>query len=85
MEKRQGRPARDDGRNARTVANNKYNNKVYERINLVVKRGNKERIQAAATAEGESVNGFINRIIAERIPGYDLMDGNTDGGGATSL
>ena len=79
MEKRQGRPAREDGRNARTIANNKYNNKAYDRINLTTKKGNKERIQAAATAEGESVNGYINKLLAERIPDFDLMDGGAGG------
>lgn len=79
MEKRQGRPARDDGRNARTIANNKYNNKAYDRINLTVKKGNKERIQAAAGAEGESVNGFINKLLAERVPDYEEMDGGASG------
>ena len=79
MKKRQGRPARDDGRNARTIANNKYNNKAYDRINLTVKKGNKERIQAAARAEGESVNGFINKLLAERVPDYESMDGGAGG------
>lgn len=70
-----GRPARTDGRNARTVASNKYNDKNYERINLTVKKGNKEKIQAAATAAGESVNGYINKLLANNIPNYDLMTG----------
>lgn len=75
MKKISGRPARTDGRNARTVANNKYNEKAYERINLVVKKGNKEKIQAAATAAGESVNGYINKLLSDNISNYDLMTG----------
>ena len=75
MKKISGRPARTDGRNARTVANNKYNEKAYDRINLTVKKGNKEKIQAAATAAGESVNGYINKLLANNISNYDLMTG----------
>ena len=43
--------------------NNDFNKQAYDRINLTVKKGNKERIQAAAQANGESVNAFINRLI----------------------
>jgi len=44
---------------------NRYNAKTYDRINLTVKKGDKEKIQAHAEARGESANGFINRAIAE--------------------
>lgn len=50
---------------ARTKANNKWNAKAYDRINLTVKKGQKEIIQAYAEKHGESVNGFINRAITE--------------------
>lgn len=46
---------------------NKYNEKAYDRINLVVKKGEKEIIAAHAEKLGESVNGFINRAIRETI------------------
>lgn len=42
---------------------NKYINKAYDRINLVVPKGHKELIKAHAEAQGESVNGFIQRAI----------------------
>ena len=71
-----GRPARADGKNARTEANKNYNNKAYERINLVVKKGNRERIREAATAAGLSVNGYINNLLYESIPGFVPMDGS---------
>ena len=70
---------RADGRNAKTVAQNKYILAAYDRINLTVKKGNKERIQEAAAAAGESVNGYINKLLAEKIPGFDLMDGGAGG------
>ena len=48
-------------------ANEKWNNanlkEKYDRIQLVVQKGKKEKIQAAAQQTGESVNGFIWRLI----------------------
>lgn len=44
---------------------NDYIAKAYDRINLTVKKGQKEVIQAHAERNGESVNGFINRAITE--------------------
>ena len=42
---------------------NRYIAKSYDRINLTVPKGKKERIQNYAQSVGESVNGFINRAI----------------------
>ena len=50
---------------ARTKANNKWNAKAYDRINLTMPKGRKAEIQAHAETHGESVNGFINRAIDE--------------------
>lgn len=44
---------------------NRWNEKAYDRINLTVPKGEKEIIRAYAEANGESVNGYINRLIAE--------------------
>ena len=41
----------------------KYNAANYERIELRVEKGQKETIKAHAEAQGESLNGFINRAI----------------------
>ena len=43
----------------------RWNATAYEDIRLRVRRGTKSDIQAAATANGESLNGYINRAIAE--------------------
>ena len=43
--------------------NNKFNKEAYDRINLTVPKGQKEVIQQAAHQNGESVNGFIWRLI----------------------
>lgn len=50
---------------ASTKAKNAWNAKNYERISLSVPIGRKEIIQTHAESKGESVNGFINRAIAE--------------------
>lgn len=44
---------------------NEYISRTYDRINLVVKKGEKEKIRQFAANRGESVVGFINRIIRE--------------------
>ena len=48
---------------ARIAANNRYNAKAYDRINIAVPKGKKEEIQNYAKEHGESLNGFINRVI----------------------
>ena len=42
---------------------NKYVKNNYDRVNVTMPKGKKETIQAHAVAQGESVNGFINRAI----------------------
>ena len=44
---------------------NRDMSKAYERITMLVKKGQKEEIKAHAAAQGESVNAFIKRAIAE--------------------
>lgn len=44
---------------------NKYVKNNYDRINVTMPKGKKDTIQAYAAAQGESVNGFINRAIDE--------------------
>lgn len=48
-----------------TAAKNRWNNKTYDRINLIVPKGDKERIKEHAEKQGESVNGFIQRAIKQ--------------------
>lgn len=50
---------------------NRYIAKSYDRINLTVPKGKKERIQSYAQSIGESVNGFINRAIDEAMKEED--------------
>lgn len=47
---------------------NKYKAKAYDRIELIVKKGNKDIIKEHAAAfDGGSVNAFINRAIDEQM------------------
>ena len=52
---------------ASTKAQNKYIAKAYDRINLVLPKGRKDVIKAHAEAHGQSVNGFINEAIDEKM------------------
>ena len=52
---------------AKKMANRKYTDKAYDRVELKVKKGKKSDIQAHAAARGESLNGFINRAIDETV------------------
>ena len=52
---------------AQQKAVSKYMKANYDEIKVRVPKGQKEAIQAHAAARGESVNGFINRVISEAI------------------
>ena len=45
----------------------KYNAANYDRVELRVEKGTKDSIKAHAEARGETLNGFINRAIAEAL------------------
>ena len=50
---------------AQQKAVSKYMKNNYDEIKVRVEKGRKAQIQAHAEVQGESVNGFINRAIAE--------------------
>lgn len=52
---------------AQQKATNKYKKTNYDRMELVVPKGQKDTIKSHAAACGESVNGFIGRAIKEAI------------------
>lgn len=62
---------------AQQKATNKWIAKAYDRINLTVPKGKKEIIQSHAAARGESVNGFINAAIDEKME-RDGLEGRTE-------
>ena len=56
---------------ARKRANKKWNdanmNQRYDRIQIIVPKGQKATIQAAAVVEDESINGFVNKAVLARM------------------
>ena len=51
-----------------SAVKNRYNDKAYDRINLTVPKGDKDKIKVHADKyDGGSVNGFIQRAIREAI------------------
>lgn len=52
---------------AQTAANKRYNAKAYDRIEITVPKGDREKIAKAAESVGLSVNAFIKEALAERI------------------
>lgn len=50
---------------SQTKASAKYNAKAYEEIKLRVKKGQKDQIAEYAAARGLSLNGYINKLIAD--------------------
>ena len=48
---------------AHIKASNKYNAKAYDRLNIMVKKGQKEKIQERANFLGLSLNGYITQLI----------------------
>lgn len=68
------------GGKASAASKNAWNARNYDRINLIVKKGQKQVIQQHAEKTGESVNGFINRAIEEAMQRdhQRLPDGGQD-------
>lgn len=58
----------EKGKFDKVAYNNKFNAQTYDRINLTVRKGRREEIRRYAEEHGESVNGFINRLIDEVVP-----------------
>ena len=60
----------------------KYNEKVYDRLEIKVAKGCKADIQAHAAGRGESLNGFVNRAIDEAVERDNMKGDEAD---ATSV
>jgi len=48
-----------------SAVKDKYNAKAYDEMKIRVIKGRKDEIQAHAAANGESLNGYVNRAISE--------------------
>lgn len=51
-------------------ATRRYEAKTYDRVNLLLPKGIKDQIKAT----GESVNGFINRLVKQELSRIDKED-----------
>lgn len=61
---------------AQQKAVSKYMKENYDEIKVRVEKGQKEIIKAHAEAQGESVNGFINRAIEQQMERDVISGGN---------
>lgn len=66
---------------AQQDAVNKYKRANYDRLEMLVPKGTKDAIKAHAAGAGESVNGFINRLIDGALSGSAAV-GPSDAAGA---
>jgi uncharacterized protein (DUF1778 family) len=57
---------------------NKFIAEKYDRINLTIRKGQKEIISAHADKHGESVNAFISRAIAEAMERDNIHGSNQE-------
>lgn len=63
---------------ARIRANNKYNEKAYDRINIAVPKGRKAEIKAIAESRGQSINAFVNEAIDAALTGSVAQTGGNN-------
>lgn len=50
---------------AQNKATQRYNAKAYDRVELKLYKGQKEQVKAFAESRGMSLNGYINKLIAD--------------------
>lgn len=62
------------------AANNERMARKYDRITILVYKGEKEKVKKAAEENNESVGGFINRLIAENVDGFIPIDTENQNG-----
>ena len=54
------------GKTSATVKN-RYAAKAYDRLQIIVKKGRKAEIQAAAEKQGESLNAYVAEAVRRRM------------------
>ena len=59
--------ARTIGGRTSAASHNKYNSKAYDRIAVMVPKGGKDTIKAAAERVGQSVNAYILQAVQQRM------------------
>ena len=62
---------------AQIRANNKYRNKTYDRVEVTVPKGTKERWRVLAEQEGKSLNAYIvSRVEGAYAHAEEIIDGS---------
>ncbi len=56
-----------------------YKAKAYDRIQIVVRKGEREKLKEYAKANGETVSALINRLLAGEVEDFDPVTGETSG------
>ncbi len=74
------KPGKPDTKNtgqqkAATKAKNTFNGKNYDRLYPFVKKGEKEKIERAATAAGQSLNDYVVTAVYQRMEREGQADG----------
>ena len=62
---------------ARKENNQKWDAANLDRISIALPKGQKDIIKAHAESQGESVNGFINRLISDALDAENGVQGQT--------
>ena len=65
---------------ARKKANQKYNEKAYDQIKVLVKKGQRDIIKAYAESQGKSLNAYINELISEDMKKQTIVQNNEKSG-----
>jgi hypothetical protein len=52
---------------AKIAANNRYTAKAYDRVQLVIPKGQKATLEAAASKVGESINMYFTKAVLARM------------------
>lgn len=50
-----------------SAAKNRYNNKAYDRVTMVIPKGRKADLQAVAERAGESANSYVIKAVLSRM------------------
>ena len=50
-----------------SAVKNRYNEKVYDRLAIVLPKGRKEAVEAFAESHGLSVNGLVNLLLRDAL------------------
>lgn len=69
---------------AQQRATNKYIAKTYDRLNIIIPKGQKATVQAHAEQAGESVNGYVTGAVLQRMGLRDWPEAPSTGGEAST-